>query len=67
MEQELADNITRLRLEWGDEGSEQRRKIEEDFLYQLQHDPAYACEKPPRESAVWRRYQREMKDEETNY
>jgi hypothetical protein len=29
--QELVDSITRLRLEWGDKGSEQRRKIEEDF------------------------------------
>ncbi|KAF1957397.1 hypothetical protein CC80DRAFT_491515 [Byssothecium circinans] len=65
MNQEITDNETRMRLEWGEEGSEQRRKREEDFLHQLQHDPEYAHAKPPRESAIWRRYQVEMNTEMT--
>ncbi|KAF2278350.1 uncharacterized protein EI97DRAFT_414808 [Westerdykella ornata] len=67
MEQDIADTIIRLRLEWGEEGSEQRRKREEEFLHQLQHDPAYAQAKPPRECAVWHRYLIEMNNEKTAY
>ncbi|KAH7396094.1 hypothetical protein BKA66DRAFT_566603 [Pyrenochaeta sp. MPI-SDFR-AT-0127] len=63
--QEIADDTARLRLQWGEEGSEQRKNIEEDFLYQLEHDPAYTQEKPPRECAIWLRYQREMNNEMT--
>lgn len=67
LKQDNEDHIARLRLEWGEEGSEQRRKREEDFLHQLQHDPAYALEKPPRESHVWRFYRVEMDNEKTVY
>jgi hypothetical protein len=43
---------------WGKEGSEQRRVAEKEFIYQLEHDPLYALDKPvmehPRLHAIWR-------------
>ncbi|KAF2274585.1 uncharacterized protein EI97DRAFT_354317, partial [Westerdykella ornata] len=58
-----ADRGMALQREWGEEGSEQRRKREDEFLHQLQHDQEYAQATPPRESRIWCRYQIQMNNE----
>jgi hypothetical protein len=52
-----------MRVEWGEEGSEQRRYVSGQFLQQLRDDPAYAGEKTSEVSHIWRDYQRDMNDE----
>ena len=40
----------------GEEGSEQRRKLEQAFLHQLDRDPSYAHERPAKGSRLWFNY-----------
>jgi hypothetical protein len=60
IEQQYADKIASLRIQWGKEGSQQRTDAEQAFLTQLRHDPLYTHEMPPEESAIWLRYKRAM-------
>lgn len=55
------ETIETLRAQWGIEGSEQQRAVEHAFLTQLEQDPLYACSRPAKETALWRRYQVYMK------
>lgn len=44
---DIAHEIERPFLEWwGESGSEKRRVAEKEFIYQLEHDPLYAQDKP---------------------
>jgi hypothetical protein len=63
IEQQYADKMADLRIQWGKEGSQKRADAEQAFLTQLQHDPLYTHEKPPEESAIWLRYKRAMCEE----
>ncbi|KAF2820794.1 hypothetical protein CC86DRAFT_374124 [Ophiobolus disseminans] len=63
IQQQCTDAMEGLRSEWGKEGSTQRTEAEHAFVSQLQHDPLYTHEYPPRDSSIWRRYQREMNNE----
>jgi hypothetical protein len=63
MEHQYPDAIARMQIEWGKQGSQQRSTAEHAFLSQLQHDPLYVQDKPPRESDLWIRFQRAMEKE----
>lgn len=60
MEQQDKDTLSSMRVAWGEEGSQQRREAEDAFLHQLQHDPLYTQEEPPRERLTWHDYNQEM-------
>jgi len=53
LNQEICIARDRLFEEWGETGSEQRRKVEQALLYQIEHDPLYAQKQPARESGLW--------------
>jgi hypothetical protein len=55
------DAIEAMRVQWGEDGSEQRRAVEHAFLQQIEQDPLYARSKPAEETAIWRHYQMFMK------
>jgi hypothetical protein len=61
VEQQYKDGMTSLLIDWGDEGSEQRRDAESAFLSQLEHDASYTHDKPPTECAIWLRFTWQMK------
>jgi hypothetical protein len=61
-EQDSRDALNKMRIEWGEEGSEQRKAAEQAFLTQLHEDQSYEHEKPPEESQIWRCYQRRMNE-----
>ena len=56
-----ADNaFTRMRTAWGEPDSPQRRDAEHAFLDQLDSDPLYTSDKPPKERSFGRYYQVDM-------
>jgi hypothetical protein len=50
----------KMRIDWGEEGSEKRHNAEQAFLYQLDHDPLHAHGKPARECSTWLMYTRQV-------
>lgn len=54
------ERLAEMRAEWGEDGSEQRTHITQQFLQQLRNDPLCAIREDPEKSHFWRRYQHIM-------
>jgi hypothetical protein len=62
--QRLADELVRMRAEWGGPDSVERYEMVESFLEQLQSDPLYKSDQDPVTSEIWYTFERVMDDEE---
>ena len=54
------ERLAEMRAEWGDEGSEQRMHVTEEFLQQLRDDPLCSVRKEPEKSRFWTQYKSMM-------
>ncbi|KAH7077786.1 hypothetical protein BKA63DRAFT_601836 [Paraphoma chrysanthemicola] len=53
----MFNELLSMQEDWGKEGSKQRQDAEEAFVHQLERDPMYTHQKPPRECRIWRLHQ----------
>ncbi|KAH4846879.1 hypothetical protein HBH75_169250 [Parastagonospora nodorum] len=63
LEQRIDCTWASMQAAWGEEGSQQRDEMKQNFLQQLEYDPLYAEEKSPDESSLWRIYQKSLNDD----
>jgi hypothetical protein len=55
-QEELHGAVQKMREAGSRLESEERKKVQQEFLYQLENDPCYRPDKPARECLQWKRY-----------
>lgn len=52
--QKLSDVYTKVFKDWNEEGGEKRKRMEQEFLQQLENDADWATDEPAVEHRIWR-------------